>query len=247
MARPHLTEEAPSLSCFDLVRTLGKDETLVQVLHSVHLELHAGQAYSIVGPSGCGKSTLLYLLGLLDRPDSGVIKVGDIDTTQLADEELTRLRNRELGFVFQFHFLIKEFSALENVMLPMTKAGKFQGAAARARGMDLLKAVGLESKANRRANHLSGGEQQRVAVARALANQPAILLADEPTGNLDSENSDRVFTLLKKIVHEEKLTLLVVTHNPEIAEASDYVLHMQDGQFLDHDFLDAELAARHPS
>jgi lipoprotein-releasing system ATP-binding protein len=225
--------KSSTMSCAQLVRVLGRDEMRSQVLREVSLEIDPGRVYSIVGPSGCGKSTLLYLLGLLDRPDAGRIFLGDLEVTEITDEEATELRNRYLGFVFQFHFLLHEFTALENVMLPMRKAASTPLPEARARALHLLEAVGLGDKAHRRANHLSGGEQQRVAIARALANSPRVVLADEPTGNLDSHNSHRVFALMTAIAREENLSLVVVTHNPEIAKASDIVLRMEDGQIVD--------------
>lgn len=222
----------PTLSCSNLVRYLGADEGRTQVLKGVSLNLYESTVYSIVGPSGCGKSTLLYLLGLLDTPDGGNIHINGKDVTHTPDHESTRIRNEHLGFVFQFHFLIKEFTALENVMLPMKRRGIYTQEEMLDRCHMLLKEVGLGNKAHRRTNHLSGGEQQRVAIGRALANSPKIILADEPTGNLDSYNSERVFNLLRRIVHHERLSLLVVTHNPNIAEMSDYILEMEDGSFV---------------
>jgi lipoprotein-releasing system ATP-binding protein len=221
-----------SLSCRNLVKFLGEEENRVQALREVSLELKKGMVYSIVGPSGCGKSTLLYLLGLLDQPDSGEIFVGEKQSAQLTEDEATRIRNEHLGFIFQFHFLLKEFTAAENVMLPMIRLGKLSDEQMKGRAQELLDAVGIGHKSGRRANHLSGGEQQRVAIARALANQPEIILADEPTGNLDSLNSDKVFDLLKKLAHDRNITILVVTHNPAIAKASDVVLEMRDGSFI---------------
>lgn len=214
------------------MKFLGQEENRVQALRSVSLDLHRGRVYSIVGPSGCGKSTLLYLLGLLDAPDSGDIWIGNLHAANLTDEEATQLRNEHMGFIFQFHFLLKEFTALENVMLPMRRLGKMDVPAMEARAQSLLEVVGLGHKTSRRANHLSGGEQQRVAIARALANHPQLVLADEPTGNLDTENSTRVFGVLKTLAREQNLTVLVVTHNPAIAEASDEVLEMRDGRFV---------------
>jgi lipoprotein-releasing system ATP-binding protein len=218
-----------AITCEGLVRYLGVDEARVQVLKTVSLQTQAGKVYSIMGPSGCGKSTLLYLLGLLDKPDAGKIWIGGQDVSRLSEREITELRNREIGFVFQFHFLIKEFTALENVMLPMRKAGTRSYNQMRDRARFLLKAVDLEEKVDRRTNHLSGGEQQRVAVARSLANSPRVVLADEPTGNLDSHNSERVFKVMTDMARKENLTMLVVTHNPHVAEASDEVLNMEDG------------------
>ncbi len=223
---------ASSISCENLVRFLGEDENRVHVLKEVSLSVRSGRVYSIVGPSGCGKSTLLYLLGLLDKPDGGRILIGDIDATQINDDEATFLRNEYLGFVFQFHFLLKEFTALENVILPMKKSGKWTPAEMDERARHLLEEVGLGDKINRRANHLSGGEQQRVAIARSLANSPRVILADEPTGNLDSNNSKKVFELMKQIARDEDIALVVVTHNPSIADASDIVLKMEDGSFV---------------
>ncbi len=196
--------------------------------------------YAIVGPSGCGKSTLLYLLGLLDQPDGGSIVIGGTETTLLNEAHKTRLRNEMMGFVFQFHFLIKEFTALENVMLPMKKLGRLSESDMRERGYHLLEEVGLYEKADRFTNHLSGGEQQRVAIARALANQPRVMLADEPTGNLDSKNSDRVFALLRRLVDEENLALVMVTHNPEIAALCDTTLRMEDGDIIERSDRDVD-------
>jgi len=221
------------LSCDGIHRYLGKDENRVHVLDDVSLELHVRRVYSIMGPSGCGKSTLLYLLGLLDRPDSGSIQIAGQEISGLNDSELSLFRNREIGFVFQFHFLLKEFSALENVQLPMRRLGNFTRAEMDDRAAYLLELVGLGDKLHRNAHHLSGGEQQRVAIARALANDPRLLLADEPTGNLDTHNSQRIFEVLQTIARETELALLIVTHNKQIAAASDYVFSMEDGRLLD--------------
>jgi len=220
------------MSCDGLVRFLGEDENRTHVLRSVSLTLYPGKVYSVVGPSGCGKSTLLYVLGLLDRPNEGNIHLGNTEVSRLPDSQLTYIRNEHLGFVFQFHFLIKEFTALENITLPMLKSSKVPEDLRNDRALALLECVGLAEKAHRRANHLSGGEQQRVAIARALANLPDVVLADEPTGNLDSANSARVFDLMKAVAHEQNVTLLVVTHNGSVAEASDVVLEMRDGAFV---------------
>lgn len=225
------TKMKPSMICEGLVRYLGKEENRTHVLRSVSLSLYPGKVYSVVGPSGCGKSTLLYVLGLLDRPDAGSIFLGDMAVSSFNDSDLTYVRNYHLGFVFQFHFLIKEFTALENVVIPMLKSGKIPEEKQHDRAMALLDCVGLAEKASRRANHLSGGEQQRVAIARALANSPEVILADEPTGNLDTANSKKVFDLMKAIAHEQGVTMLVVTHNPAVADASDVILEMRDGQF----------------
>jgi lipoprotein-releasing system ATP-binding protein len=216
-----------------LNRYLGEGANRVHALKDVSLRAEAGKTHAIVGHSGSGKSTLLYLLGLLDLPDSGRIEITGSATDALSDVERTQMRNRSLGFVFQFHFLIKEFSALENITIPMKKAGRWSESEMRERGMALLRDVGLENKAKRLGNQLSGGEQQRVAIARALANEPAILLADEPTGNLDHKNADRVFDLLSSISHERGNAFIMVSHNPELAERCDIIFPMEDGFLKD--------------
>ena len=228
------TDEAEVvLECEDLHRFLGADESRVHVLDGVSFDLHAGFVYSIMGPSGCGKSTLLYLLGLLDRPDIGTIRLGDVEVSSLDDHQLSIVRNREIGFVFQFHFLLKEFTASENVQIPMRRAGGMDRAEMKERADHLLDLVGLGDKIDRAAHHLSGGEQQRVAIARALANGPRLLLADEPTGNLDTANSQRVFDVLRTVARDTGLALLIVTHNTQVAYASDFIFTMQDGRMVD--------------
>jgi len=220
------------LACRDLHKFLGKGEARVHVLRGVSLALRPGSIYSVVGPSGCGKSTLLYLLGLLDRPNQGEILLKGFNMAGVSDEDRTRARNANIGFVFQFHFLLVEFTALENLMLPMRRLRKYSESEMEERGMDLLRQVGLADKSHRLANQLSGGEQQRVAVARALANEPAILLADEPTGNLDLKNSSMVFDLLRSLCHEHGQAVLMVTHNQDLARRCDHMLTMQDGEFV---------------
>ena len=212
-----------------LNRFLGEGANRVHALRDVSLTAEAGKTHAIVGHSGSGKSTLLYLLGLLDQPDSGTIEIEGKATGSLSDDQRTQMRNHSLGFVFQFHFLIKEFSALENITIPMKKLGRWSEKEMSERGMGLLQDVGLEDKAKRLGNQLSGGEQQRVAIARAMANDPAILLADEPTGNLDHKNADKVFDLLSKISHERGNAFLMVSHNPELAKRCDVVFPMEDG------------------
>jgi lipoprotein-releasing system ATP-binding protein len=218
-----------ALACMGLHRFLGEAESRVHVLRGITLNIPTGQVHAIVGPSGCGKSTLLYVLGLLDALDDGTIVIGGEDVSGLTDNELSQKRNELIGFVFQFHFLLNEFTAQENVMIPMRRLDRLSPRAMQDRAAGLLDAVGLGDKLSRPANHLSGGEQQRVAIARALANDPKILLADEPTGNLDTGNSERVFQLLTELVRREQKALLLATHNPQIARASDVVHQMQDG------------------
>ena len=221
-----------ALRCRGLHRHLGQGEGRVHVLKGVSFEAARGQVYAIVGPSGCGKSTLLYLLGLLDRPDEGEIEINGRLMSNHDDAARTAARGEHIGFVFQFHFLMLEFTALENVMMPMRKLGRLPPAAMRDRAHALLESVGLGAKTHRLGTQLSGGEQQRVAIARALANQPAILLADEPTGNLDVRNSNLVFDLLTRLAKDNGQAVVLVTHNPEIAQRCDVTRPMRDGLFV---------------
>lgn len=220
------------LRCHDVERFLGEDESRVHALRGVSLALEPGTVHAVVGPSGCGKSTLLYVLGLLDRPDAGWIEIDGNPVGQLQDDELSRKRNEALGFIFQFHFLMEDFSAEENVMIPMRRLGRLSESEMLDRAGFLLEEVGLGTKRKRASRHLSGGEQQRVAIARALANDPRIILADEPTGNLDTDNSQRAFDLLQKIVRHGNKALLLVTHNPLIADLCDWVHSMEDGRIV---------------
>lgn len=226
------TDQEPALRAENLHHYLGKNENKVHVLRGINLELHPREVTAVVGPSGCGKSTLLYLLGLLDRPESGEIFIQGKSFSKSADGHRTAARNEHLGFVFQFHFLLPEFSALENILLPMKKLNKVSTKEMEERGHSLLKNVGLEQKAHRKASDLSGGEQQRVAIARALANSPSLILADEPTGNLDNKNSLSAFDLLYQFAHANDHAVLIVTHNTSLAEKCDRTLTMSDGQFL---------------
>lgn len=223
----------PTLSVRGLHRWLGEGAQRTHVLRGVSFDLEAGKVYSIVGPSGCGKSTLLYLLGLLDRPDDGEIRLRGERVDSATDRRRTLYRGERLGFVFQFHFLLSEFSARENIMLPMLKAGRWTRDEAAARADAILAEVGLAPRAHNRGNQLSGGEQQRVAVARALANDPDVILADEPTGNLDVQNSELLFGILQRFAHEQGKTILIVTHNMDLARRCDACLPMRDGNFVD--------------
>ena len=217
------------LSCHDIERYLGEEESRVHALRGVSLQLDPGSVHAVVGPSGCGKSTLLYILGLLDSPDVGSVSIESELMSNLSDDELARRRNELIGFIFQFHFLMEDFTAQENVMIPMRRLGRWSEDEMRDRAGQLLEAVDLGKKMLRPSRHLSGGEQQRVAIARALANDPRVILADEPTGNLDTLNSERAFELLKNLVHHGEKALLLVTHNPAIAEACDWIHEMKDG------------------
>jgi len=221
------------LSCRDIERYLGEDESRVHALRGVSLDLESGSIHAVVGPSGCGKSTLLYILGLLDQPDGGSVTIKSEPVSHLADDELARRRNELIGFIFQFHFLMEDFSALENVMIPMRRLGQLTDADMRDRSAALLEAVDLGDKLDRQSRHLSGGEQQRVAIARALANDPQVILADEPTGNLDTRNSQRAFELLANLVREQQKALLLVTHNHFIADACDWTHEMKDGRIIE--------------
>ena len=198
------------------------------VLRGANLTLRAGEIVALVAPSGTGKSTLLHLAGLLERPDSGAVFVGGVDAGGLSDQDRTRIRRDQIGFVYQFHHLLAEFSALENVVLPQMIAGVARKVAAE-RGRGLLAAFGLAGRAGQLPGKLSGGEQQRVAIARALANRPAVILADEPTGNLDSGTSDVVFAELLRIVRSEGVAALIATHNSELASRMDRVVTLRDG------------------
>jgi lipoprotein-releasing system ATP-binding protein len=201
-----------------------------EVLHGIDLALMKGEFCAVMGPSGSGKSTLLNIVGLLDRPTSGTLTVFGEETTALDDRVLTRLRGHNIGFVFQYHHLITAFSALENVMMPMLGAAGFANAAMRQRAAELLDDVGLGAWRDNLAGNLSGGQQQRVAVARALAMDPALVLADEPTGNLDTHSADEVFALLRRFNREHGTTVLFVTHNPALAERCDKTIEVVDGQ-----------------
>jgi len=220
------------LSCREIERYLGEDETRVHALRGVSLDLAPGSVHAVVGPSGCGKSTLLYILGLLDQPDRGRVEIESEAMSYLADNELARRRNERIGFIFQFHFLMEDFSAQENVTIPMRRLGRLTETEMRDRAATLLEAVDLGDKLDRPSRHLSGGEQQRVAIARALANDPRVILADEPTGNLDTQNSQRAFELLQNLVRQGEKALLLVTHNRFIADSCDWVHEMKDGRII---------------
>lgn len=201
-----------------------------EVLHGIQLQLAAGEFCAVMGPSGSGKSTLLNLIGLLDRPSSGTLKIMGEDTTTLDDAGLTRLRGRAIGFIFQYHHLLSAFSAVENVMLPMAAQQGHTTPTMRERAMQLITDVGLAEWAQQPANRLSGGQQQRVAVARALALSPPLLLADEPTGNLDTKSADAVFAMMRRINREQGTSILFVTHNPELAARCDRTIMVVDGK-----------------
>ena len=216
------------LNVKNLCHTFSEGEEKVHALRGVSFTVEKSTVTSIVGPSGCGKSTLMYLLGLLDKPDSGDVIFKGKPVSKLNDFERTKYRNEFIGFIFQFHFLIKELTAVENVALPALKLG-ISNKEAYGNASEILKNLGLAGKTNRFANKLSGGEQQRVAIARALINSPPLLLADEPTGNLDTENSNMVFDVLVKMAKEKEIAVILVTHNRELANRCDRVIEMKDG------------------
>ncbi|SDD20397.1 lipoprotein-releasing system ATP-binding protein [Paracoccus isoporae] len=201
----------------------------IDVLRGLNLTVARGEVVALVAPSGAGKSTLLHIAGLLDTPDAGQVVLNGADLTGQPDRTRTTARRRDLGFVYQFHHLLPEFSAAENIILPQL-ANAVPRRAAQARAAELLDHVGLKPRADHRPAELSGGEQQRVAFCRALANQPALLLADEPTGNLDPETSDRVFSVLMNLVRDTGLSALIATHNLELASRMDRVLRLEAGQ-----------------
>jgi lipoprotein-releasing system ATP-binding protein len=208
---------------------VGGDGHELTVLEGVNLRVEAGETVAIVGSSGAGKSTLLHLLGALDRPTSGAVFLGGRDISEVNGDELARIRNRKVGFVFQFHHLLREFTALENVMMPTLIAGRpRQTSEAKAR--ELLTVVGLDERMSHRSTQLSGGEQQRVAVARALAAEPPLLLADEPSGNLDTHTSEELHDLLFSLRASQGLGMVLVTHNQELASRADRILELRGGQ-----------------
>jgi lipoprotein-releasing system ATP-binding protein len=203
-----------------------------EVFHSIDLELGRGEFCAVVGPSGSGKSTLLNIIGLLDRPTQGKLAINGEETTFLGDQDLTRLRGHAIGFVFQHHHLLGAFTALENVMMPMMGSQGHSTSEIVQRSISLLDSVGLRNYCHQASGSMSGGQQQRVAVARALAMNPALLLADEPTGNLDTQSADAVFSLLRRVSQEQGTAVLFVTHNPQMAERCDKIIQVVDGRIV---------------
>jgi lipoprotein-releasing system ATP-binding protein len=219
------------LEAREVVRELGTT-VRTRVLAGVSLTVREGEFLSLTGFSGSGKSTLLYLLGALDRPTSGAVVIDGIDISALSDDDRAALRNDKLGFVFQFHFLLPEFTALENVMLPMLRRGKPEQAAAE-RAAEVLATVGLGELLHRRPSQLSGGQQQRVSIARAVANEPRIILADEPTGNLDTKNGVIVMDVFERLVRDERRTVIMVTHEQAFAARTSRRVELRDGAILE--------------
>jgi len=210
----------------------GGDGSTLHILNGVNLTVKRGETIAIVGESGAGKSTLLHLIGALDRPTQGYVMIGGESINDRTDDELAVIRNKKVGFVFQYHHLLREFSALENVMMPLRIAG-VPVAEARSRADELLTRVGLSGRKDHRPSELSGGEQQRTAVARALAVDPAVVLADEPTGNLDHRNSERLHEVFAQLARDLEIGMVVVTHNRSLAARADRALLLEDGRLVD--------------
>ena len=214
------------------IKDIKKSFGSLQVLKGIDLHIDKGEVVSIVGPSGAGKTTLLQIIGTLDKPDSGTIIVNGIDVNKLNAKQISDFRNQHIGFVFQFHQLLTEFTALENIMIPAFIAGKSHRDA-KARAEELLAFMGLEDRAAHKPNELSGGEKQRVAVARALVNHPAVILADEPSGSLDSQNKAELHQLFFDLRDKFGQTFVIVTHDEELAGITDRTIHLRDGQIED--------------
>ena len=224
----------PLVELHDVHKVYEHEGKALEVLKGIDLTINAGEMLSIVGVSGAGKSTLLHLIGTLDMPSSGTVVIDDQDVTRLSSSRVADLRNRSIGFVFQFHHLLPDFTALENVMMPGMINGKIPKAQLRERAGKLLDEVGLGHRKTHRPGEMSGGEQQRVALARALVLEPKLLLADEPTGNLDTENSAAIHRLFHELNQRHNTTMVIVTHNPELARSVPRVIKMRDGK-IEHD------------
>jgi putative ABC transport system ATP-binding protein len=227
----------------NLTKIYGSGDTQVTALDHVNLKVEKGDFIAVMGPSGCGKSTLLHLLGGLDRPSEGRVAVDGISLAEMKDDELTRLRRKRMGFVFQFFNLIPVLTAVENAALPITLDGT-KPSAAKKRAAEWLRRLGLEDRLNNRPDQLSGGQQQRVAVARALVSAPILILADEPTGNLDTKSGDEIASLLRKVAKEYGRTVVMVTHDPRIAAYADRIIFLKDGRIVDETQLEKQGAAQ---
>ena len=224
--------ETAALQLSGIERRYGRGETTIEVLSGAELTLNPGESVALIAPSGAGKSTLLHIAGLLERPDAGEVHVGGAPTAAMSDEKRTAIRRVEIGFVYQFHHLLPEFSALENIVLPQMIAGLSRAEAA-TRARELLGYLGLAAREKHRPAELSGGEQQRVAIARALANAPRVLLADEPTGNLDPKTADHVFDTLADLAKASRVATLVATHNLDLAARMDRRVTLRDGRLVE--------------
>ncbi len=224
----------PILSLVGLERSFRQGERDIHVLDKASVDLFSGETVALVGPSGSGKSTFLHIVGMLEKPDRGQVLFDGEDTIVMDDQARTRLRRRDFGFIYQFHQLLPEFSALENIVIPQLLLG-IPKKQCEKRAMELLEGMGLGNRAVHRPAELSGGEQQRVAIARSVANKPRLLLADEPTGNLDPATSDRVFDSLVKLVRETGLATLMATHNMELAKRMDRIVRLEAGKLIEVD------------
>ena len=228
---PTPSSDAPTLQLQDIRKSYGTGTSHeTEVLHGINLSLARGEFAALIGPSGSGKSTLLNIIGLLDKPSAGKLFLTGQEAENLPDKALTRLRGDAIGFVFQFHNLLPAFTAVENVMLPLMAARGRPDAAMRTRAEDLIEKVGLKPWGHHLANDLSGGQQQRVAIARALVMQPALVLADEPTGNLDTLSADTIFDLMRNVSRTSGTTFLIVTHDPRLAKRCDRIIELVDGR-----------------
>ncbi|KHF25989.1 lipoprotein-releasing ABC transporter ATP-binding protein LolD [Solemya velum gill symbiont] len=219
------------LQCRDLHRSFIDGDTTIEVLKGVNLELHKGECIAIIGSSGSGKSTLLHSLGGLDQVDEGEVSISGVSLAQLRSDELNRLRNRELGFIYQFHHLLAELTALENVAVPLLIRGLNKDEAAQ-QAREWLSAVEMEHRLTHRPAQLSGGERQRVAIARAFCGDPVCIMADEPTGNLDEENAERIVQLMLKLAHERNTAFVIVTHDRRLAQRMDRIYRLTEGRLL---------------
>ncbi|MDJ0512648.1 MAG: ABC transporter ATP-binding protein [Methyloceanibacter sp.] len=227
-------KRTPVLKLVDLERGFTQGDRRIDVLKKASADFYPGETVALLGPSGAGKSTLLHIAGLLEKPDAGSVIINDQDCVTLGDNERTRIRRMEVGFVYQFHHLLPEFSALENVMLPQLVLGRPKDDAS-TRAKALLDPLGLKDRWEHRPAELSGGEQQRVAIARAVANEPRILLADEPTGNLDPHTADKVFDELMRLVRDEGVAAVIATHNLDLAARMDRVLRLTEGLLVEEE------------
>lgn len=214
------------------------------VLKDITFTVAKGEFVSIMGKSGCGKSTLLYILSTMDTDYTGELFLAGDRLNDFNKTELARVRNEHIGFVFQFHYLLAEFTVLQNVMLPALKLGRYSHEEIEHRAMEKLRILGIDNQAKKRSNRLSGGQKQRVAIARALINDPDIIMGDEPTGNLDSKNSENVFSIFRELSHETGQALLVVTHDQDFANKTDRIIEMEDGRIIDHHYLNGATPAR---
>lgn len=208
------------------------DPVSVQVLKNINFSLNKGEFVSVIGKSGCGKSTLLYILSTMDTDYNGELWIDNVNTKGKQEAELAKIRNEKIGFVFQFHYLLNEFTVLKNVMLPGLKLGKYSTKEVEEKAYEKLKMLGIENEALKKANQLSGGQKQRVAIARALINDPLIIMGDEPTGNLDKKNSEIVFHIFEELAYKYNQTLLIVTHDNEFANRTQRIIEMEDGKII---------------